>query len=312
MIGLMNLRRIDLNLLVALDALLAERHVTRAASQVGLSQPAMSNALRRLRHVLNDELLIRTSVGMEPTPRALELVEPVRHILRQAERILEAPDRFDPATSTLRFRIRMSDVLGYLLMPGLLASIRREAPGVMLEVVHLAPVDTIRALESNDIDVAVSMDLELPPSIRSEVLLNDRIVCVMSKHHPLARRRMTLPNFLEQDHIKVSISPVDGRYVDSELARLGKSRHIAVNVPHWLLVPHLLRQSTMISALSERLAERAGVGLACRDLPFPSDSFNWSLYWHRRHDATPAQTWLRTLLAKAAADLGGAGTSAEA
>src|ERR1700758_1485715 len=121
----MNLRRVDLNLLVALDALLAERHVTRAALQIGLSQPAMSSALRRLRHLMKDELLIRTPFGMEPTPRALELAEPVRQILRQAERILEAPGHFDPGTSTTRFRVRMSDVLGYLLMPGLLDSIQR-------------------------------------------------------------------------------------------------------------------------------------------------------------------------------------------
>ena len=289
----MSLRRVDLNLLVALDALLAERHVTRAALQVGLSQPAMSNALRRLRHAMNDELLIRTPYGMEPTPRALELIEPVRQILRQAERVLESPNPFDPGTSTLRFRVRMSDVLGYLLMPGLLGLIRREAPGVTLDVVHLPPVDTVSALESNDIDLAVSMNLELPSSVRSSPLLDDRMVCVMSEHHSLARERLTLPKFLEQDHIKVSISPLDGRYVDGALARMGKARRVAVSVPHWLLVPHLLRRSTMVSVLSERLFERAGTGLAHRDLPFSSDVFSWSLYWHRRNDGAPAQRWLR-------------------
>lgn len=289
----MSLRRVDLNLLVALDALLAERHVTRAALQVGLSQPAMSNALRRLRHAMNDELLIRTPYGMEPTPRALELIEPVRQLLRQAERVLASPNSFDPGTSTLRFRVRMSDVLGYLLMPGLLGLMQREAPGVTLEVVHLPPVDTVSALESNDIDLAVSMNLELPSSVRSSPLLDDRMVCVMSAHHPLARERLTLPKFLKQDHIKVSISPLDGRYVDSALARMGKARRVAVSVPHWLLVPHLLRSSTMVSVLSERLFERAGTGLARRDLPFSSDIFSWSLYWHRRNDVAPAQRWLR-------------------
>jgi DNA-binding transcriptional LysR family regulator len=296
----MNLRRVDLNLLVALDALLAERHVTRAASQFGLSQPAMSNALRRLRHVMKDELLIRTPLGMEPTPRALELAEPVRQILRQAERVLEAPTRFDPGSSTIRFRVRMSDVLGYLLMPDLLGSMRREAPGVTLDVVHLPPVDTVTALESDDIDLAVSMDLAVTSLIHSRVLLDDRMVCVMSEQHPQARGRLTLSKFLQNDHIKVSISPLDGRYVDSALSKIGKSRRIAVNVPHWLLVPHLLRHSTMVSVLSEHLALRCEPGLVCHDLPFASSNFSWSLYWHRRNEATPAQRWLREKLTEAA------------
>jgi DNA-binding transcriptional LysR family regulator len=302
----MNLHRLDLNLLVALDALLAERHVSRAALQVNLSQPAMSHALRRLRTVLKDELLIRTPSGMEPTPRALELAEPVRHILRQAERLLESASRFEPATSTLRFRIRMSDVLGFLLMPELIRSLQREAPGVTLDVVHLPPGATVGALESDEIDLAVSMHLDVPSAIRSSTLLADRMVCVMAHDHPLARRRLTLANFLQQGHIKVSMSPLDGRYVDSELARIGKSRHIAVNVPHWLLVPHLLQGSALLSVVSERLAARAGAGLVRRDLPFSSHSFSWSLYWHRRNDGSPAQAWLRARLADAAAACGAA------
>lgn len=292
----MNLRRVDLNLLVALDALLAERHVTRAALQIGLSQPAMSNALRRLRHMMKDELLIRTPSGMEPTPRALELIDPVRQILRQAERVLEAPGQFDAANSTLRFRVRMSDVLGYLLLPGLLAALRREAPGVTLDVVHLPPVDTVTALEADDVDLAVSMDLALSPSIRSTALLDDRMVCVMSSQHVLANKRLTLARFLEQDHIKVSISPLDGRYVDSALAKMGKHRQVALNVPHWLLVPHLLSGSTMVSVLSELFAKRISPDLVRHALPFSCATFSWSLYWHRRYDAAPAHQWLRGVL----------------
>lgn len=299
----MNLRRLDLNLLVALDALLSERHVTRAAMRIGLSQPAMSNTLRRLRDVMKDELLIRTPVGMEPTPRALELVQPIRQILRQAERILEAPERFDPATASHRLRIRMSDVLGYLLLPGLMARIRRQAPGVSLEVVHLPPVDTVAALETDAIDLAVSMDLELSSSVRGSALLEDRMVCVMSERHPLAHKRLTLPAFLAQHHIKVSISPLDGRYVDGALAKMGTSRKVALNVPHWLLVPRLLSDSSMVSVLSERYAKLVGAGLVLHGLPFPGTDFNWSLYWHRRYDATPVHCWLREMLNETARDL---------
>lgn len=297
----MNLRSVDLNLLVVLDALLAERHVTRAANRIGLSQPAMSSALKRLRHLMQDDLLIRTAAGMEATPRALELVEPVRQLLRQAERVLETAAFFDPAHSNMRLRLRMSDVLEQLLLPGLLRALECEAPGVTLDIVHLSPTQTITALENDEIDLAVSMELQHSTAVRAADLLQDRMVCVMSEHHPLAGETLTLERFLEQAHLKVSMSPTDGRYVDAALSRMGKARKVSVNVPHWLVVPHLLRHSAMVSVMSEHLARRAGEGLLLQELPFDSDHFNWSLYWHRRHDATPAQRWLRAKLFEAAA-----------
>lgn len=300
----MNLRSVDLNLLVVLDALLSERHVTRAADRVGLSQPAMSSALKRLRHLMQDDLLIRTATGMEATPRALELIEPVRQLLRQAERLLESAADFDPASSSIRLRLRMSDVLAHLLMPALLRVFENEAPGVTLDIVHLSPVETIAALENDDLDLAVSMDLQHSTAIRAADLLDDRMVCVMADHHPLAKEPLVLERFLEQRHIKVSMSPTDGRYVDAALSNMGKARKVAVNVPHWLVVPHLLRHSSMVSVMSEHLARQAGDGLISLELPFDSAHFNWSLYWHRRNDATPAQRWLRAKLFDAAASVG--------
>lgn len=249
---------------------------------------------------MQDDLLIRTASGMEATPRALELTEPLRQLLRQAERLMESTAFFDPAHSSMRFRLRMSDVLEYLLMPGLLAALEREAPGVTLDIVHLSPMQTVAALEDDDIDLAISMELDHSREIRSEPLLQDRMVCVMADHHPLAGQALTLALFLEQAHLKVSMSPSDGRYVDAALARIGKSRRVAVNVPHWLAVPHLLRHSSMVSVMSEHLANLAGDGLSLHELPFDSAQFNWSLYWHRRNEATAAQRWLRAKLFEAA------------
>lgn len=301
----MNLRSVDLNLLVALDALLTEKHVTRAATKVGLSQSAMSSALGRLRMLMRDELLIRNATGMEPTPRALELEEPLRQLLRQAERLLESDGSFDPATMTGHFRLRMSDVLEYLLMPPLLAQLEQEAPGVTLDVVHLSPGQTVTALEADDIDIAVSMDLEHAGAVQAMPLFDDRMVCVMAKDHPCAAEALTLDLFLSLPHLKVSISATDGRYVDARLAGMRRARHVVLNVPHWLVVPHLLRHSSMVAVMSARLAECfVEDGLVLKALPFESAGFHWSMYWHRRHDGVPAQTWLREKLREAAKPMG--------
>lgn len=301
----MNLRQIDLNLLVVLDALLTEAHVTRAAATIGLSQSAMSSALGRLRALLGDELLVRTATGMQPTPRALELAQPLRQLLRQAERLLASDHAFDPKTASLRLRVRMSDVLEYLLLPKLLANLRRDAPHIALDIVHLPPLPTLTALQADEVDLAVSMELDHAGAIRSTPLFRDRMVCVLDRHHPAARGAMTLERFLEAPHLKVSMNPNDGRYVDTALSGMHQARHVALNVPQWLVVPHLLKGSAMIAVMSERLARGfADDNLAIRDLPFSSAALNWSLYWHRRYDNAPPQTWLRAQFQAVAAALG--------
>jgi DNA-binding transcriptional LysR family regulator len=181
-----NLRSVDLNLLVALDALLRELHVTRAADCIGLSQPAMSNALARLRHIFKDELLVRTPTGMQATPRALKLMEPTRQVIRQIERVFESDPGFDPRQSDRIFAVRLSDLLQLLLLPSLLERIGPEAPAVAFVIVHPPPAPrTVEALEKDEIDLAVSMGLEHPGPIRAEVLFSDRMVCVMRRTHPL-------------------------------------------------------------------------------------------------------------------------------
>lgn len=299
----MNLRSVDLNLLVILDALLTEQHVTRAARRVGLSQPAMSNALRRLRQTLDDELLVRTPGGMELTPRGAELAEPVRQWLRGAERLLESASTFEPAHSALRLRLRMSDVLERLLMPGLVEVLQAEAPGITIDLVHLPPDATIAALERDEVDLAVSMDLQTPGTIREAELLQDRMVCAMARGHPLARGELTLERFLAARHIKVSLSPLDGRYIDAALSRMGRARTIAINLPHWLVVPHLLARSTYIAVMSGHLATRSPQPLVLRKPPFANTDFSWRLYWHRRNDNVPASRWLRGKLMGIAAAL---------
>ena len=290
----MNLRSIDLNLLVALDALLSERHVTRASDKVGLSQPAMSNALSRLRGMFADELLVRTATGMKPTPRALELVDPLRQLLRQIERVLESDSGFDPATAQRTFTIRMSDILACMLLPQLVAQ-GRASPGIGYNVLHLPPALTIDALERDEIDLAVSMGLDHSNAIRSHKLLRDRMVCIMRKAHPIARKKtIAFDDFIAQEHMKVSMSPTDLRFVDDVLGEMGHQRKIALNVPHWLVVPHVLKQSDLVAVMPGHLATTLmDNDLKMFDVPFESEPFSWNMYWHRRYDQSNANRWLR-------------------
>lgn len=301
----MNLRSVDLNLLVALNALLTDLHVSRAAERISLSQPAMSNALSRLRHIFKDELLVRTANGMQATPRAIELAEPVKRLLRQLERLLDSESTFDPAVTTRSFSVRLSDLLSRLLLPAVSKTIEATAPFAQLDVVHYSPTQTVEALEKDEIDLAISMGLAHSNSIKSVVLMRDRMVCVMREGHPAAQRSLTMETFLQSSHLKVSMSPTDLRFVDDVLARQGLTRRVAVNVPHWLLVPHVLRNSSLLSVMPRRLAfAMVAEDLAIRDLPFASDPFEWSMYWHRRHDASRDLNWLRSIFVDAARDLG--------
>jgi len=289
----MSLRSVDLNLLVALDALLSERHVTRAADRIGLSQPAMSNALGRLRAMFGDELLVRTATGMQPTARAIELAEPLRQVLRQVERVLESDAGFDPESSERAFTIRMSDILAFLILPPLMAR-KPAASRMAYNILHLSPAETVEALERDEIDVAISMGLDHSNAIRAEKILTDRMVCVMRASHPVARRRFTFETFLAQEYVKQSMSPTDMRFVDNVLAAMGHERRITLNVPHWLVVPHVLKQTDLLIVMPGRLAAALNDdGLLARDLPFESAPFDWMMYWHRRHDQSNANRWLR-------------------
>ncbi|TXI84982.1 HTH-type transcriptional regulator LeuO [Cupriavidus sp. H19C3] len=300
----MNLRALDLNLLVIFDALMSERHVTRAANKIAMSQPAMSNALARLRHIFKDELFIRGAGGMEPTPRALELGEAVQQILRQTERLLSSDVEFDPATSDREFTVRMSDLVGYLTLPRISEVLTNDAPGVSLNILHMAPERTLKSLESDQLDLGLSMELNHSSSIRAEPLFQDRMVCIMRAKNPAASKPMTLRRFLSAGHLRVSMSPTDIRFVDNILAAQGLQRRVVLNVPHWLLVPKILESTDLLAVTSEKLARHfLDDRLVLARLPFDTPQFHWNMYWHRRYDRSHAHTWLRAQVKRACAGI---------
>jgi DNA-binding transcriptional LysR family regulator len=289
-----NLRSIDLNLLVFFDALMSERHVTRAANKVAISQSAMSNALSRLRHVFKDELFIRTSKGMEPTTRAIELGQSIGQILQQTSRLMFSDTNFDPLKSSRSYLIRMSDLIGSLVLRNLINNLEHAAPNISLDILHISPEKTVDLLESDQLDIALSTDLKHNSSIKSKKLISDRMVCILNKNHPLARDKLTLKRFLDCQHLRVSMSPTDIRFVDNVLANKGYSRKVTLNVPHWLLVPNILKKTNLIGVISERLASSfTDDDLILRPLPFKANNFYWTMYWHRRYEHNQSHQWLR-------------------
>lgn len=290
-------RAVDFRLLLAFDALLSERHVSRAAAAVGLSQPAMSHALAKLRQQFDDPLLARTSTGFEPTPKALELIDPVRDAIRQVTGLFTGGSTFEPLTCTDAFTVRMGDMNEVLFLPGLLRRLQESAPGIALTVQHLPPSETVRALEASAIDFAVSALIKHSKSVHSLELAKDRMVCVMRRDHPAASSQLTARDFLALRHLRIVQSAGDTRFIEEALLKRGLQRKIMATTPHWLAASYLIESTDLVTALSESMVRQLnGDGrFAVRPLPVGGNAFSWRLYWHRRYDARPAHRWIRTM-----------------
>lgn len=304
-----NLEGLDLNLLVALRALLAERHVTKAAARVGLSQPAMSHALARLRALLGDPLLVRTSSGMQPTARAEAMTVPLERALEDLGRVLASPDAFDPARSTRKFRIATNDYMELVLFPRLLARLWREAPGIDVRVRNLEARSNEDLAEAR-IDLAMGVvgsfgAPEAPQGIRTKRLVSDRFVCVVRDGHPTVKKRLSLDEFVALPHALVAPRGESGSVVDTALAALGKKRRVAVEVPHFLVAPHVVRETDVVLTLAARVANSLGPLLGLRQLapPIGLEGFSMMMVWHERQHADAAHAWLRALIAEVAKEL---------
>lgn len=294
----MNLSRIDLNLLVAFDALLSEQSVTRAAQRLGLSQPAMSSALGRLRRLLDDPVLIRTPTRMVPTARAMELVAPVRQILQQVESALATPAPFDPASSTRRFRIATVDYVELVLLPALLRELSHTAPGVALDISLIGPDYPEEQLQNGKLDLAIGFAHNLPPELHSRILMKDRFICVVRADHPGVGKRLTLEQYVALQHVMVSPRGSVTGVVDQALATQGLERRLAATVPHFLAAPHVVAHSDYIVTLAGRVARIYAAFLPIRLVkpPVVLPEFRIAMAWHARAEHDPALTWLRETL----------------
>jgi len=292
-----NLAQVDLNLLVALDALINERHVTRAGERVGLSQPAMSNALARLRVMFHDELLVRVGKEYQLTALAQELRAPLHELLQLAEETVQRRPRFDPAKDVRRFSIVASDYAAYLVLQPLLLRVSREAPGVALQIRHSSGQPEKLTSDIN-IGLWPSPDLaeaELP----FEVLFQDRWVCAVWSGNRRVEDTITLEQYMRLPHVVygTGIDQVRGM-ADRMVRNTGMPRHIQASAESFFVLPFMLQGSELVAFVHERLGQKLAQAADIRLVEplFETPPVAEAMYWHTRNTSDPAHVWLRNQL----------------
>jgi DNA-binding transcriptional LysR family regulator len=293
---------VDLNLLLALDALLRERSVTRAGAALGISQPATSHALARLRELFDDELLVRRSNDMEPTALAESLIAPLADVLARIEALLWRDHAFDPATADRELVIAMTDFVEATLMPAALPGLGLGA-GLRLRLRRLGGELPERALADGDIDLAVGTILSPPGTMRVSTLYREAFVAIVRRDHPCLAAPLTPGAYAALSHVLIA-APGDGPgIVDVALESHGLRRNVVLRTPHFLTVAPLVAASDLICTMPRRIAHAASQRheLAVIDPPIPLRSFDVSMYWHARRERDPAVRWLRDQLRAAAA-----------
>jgi len=287
-----DLSRIDLNLLVILDALLSEQHVTRAAERLHLSQPAVSHALARLRDVLGDPLLVRAGSTLVPTARALELVAPLAEALAQVQSLL-APNTFDPATARRTFRVAMSDYGAAIILPGLIRTLRREAPGIDLQISHASREGMLDGVLNGDIDLAAGVFPEMPNELRSSVLFEERYVCLLDRRRLPADGVLDLPTYLSRPHVLLEMRGSGTPEIERALTALRERRRVAISLPHWSVAPQLISGTDLILTVSSRsVRDIDQQQLIVLPPPFEIAPFTFVLAWHKRRGGDQALNWL--------------------
>jgi DNA-binding transcriptional LysR family regulator len=303
----MDFHGIDLNLLVAFDALMDERNVTRAAARVGVSQPAMSAALSRLRNLLGDPLFLRSAAGLLPTPRARDLAEPLAQALRQIEATLVRAPSFEPGKAALAFNLGLSDYPAFVLLPALVQALAQQAPGVSLNVHAFTDRDrAVDLLDAGTIDAAIGVaPTQADARILTRAVLRDEFVTILAKNHPAARRGMGLRGFLALSHVLVSPEGHRHGLVDQALAQLGRQRTLGLTLPHMFAAPAVVARTRMAATLLKRVAlgSPAARQLVMFPPPVALPEAVFMLVWHRRSEANPAQAWLRGMIESTAAAL---------
>ena len=291
----------DLGLLLTLDALLQEGSVTKAARRVGLSTPAMSHALSRIRDRLADPLLVRAGRGMVLTPRAETLRPQVQALVAEARRVLEPEHPFVPAKLQRKFVVLLTDYVLAVLGASWDRLLCEEAPHVALRMLPNTP-DDAALLRDGTADLAIGIYGTLLPELRLRPLLTDRFVCAVRKDHPHIGKRLTLDEFVKLDHIQIAPRGKPGGYVDDMLHERGLSRRVARAIPYFHSALYLVAQSDYIVTVSERVANLFAEPLGLRLLPppLPLRPYALSMVWHPRFDADPAHSWLREKLLRAA------------
>lgn len=296
--------KVDVHLLACLDALVSEAHVTRAAERMNMSQPAMSNALGRLRDLFTDPLLVRTANGMSPTERAEEIVNDLRPAIRTIDALLTSSGPFVPAQAALTFNIMTSDYGALMVLPNLMANLQREAPKVRIGIRYARPLQMREQLENGDTGVVLGFYQDVQEGLYSSVVHSDYIACIARKgRFGAADEIPTLDAYMSSKHAYFAGAGTDvvstiERMVDQTLLEQGLRRDIALRIANVMVLPHVVAQSDLLAALPRLGAERlsAGLPISIHPLPIKVPEFKLAMIWHERTHQDPAHKWLRSAI----------------
>jgi DNA-binding transcriptional LysR family regulator len=292
------LKDIDLNLLVVFQRLLIDRRVSAVAESLGLSQPGVSNALARLRKLTDDPLFLRTPKGMEPTPFAQALAEPTAHALEVIHSAFNQRATFDPATSKRAFKVGMTDIGEIYFLPRLMKELARAAPNVSLSTVRNTAVNLQDEMESGQLNLAIGLLPQLKAGYFQRRLFKQHYVCMFRRGHPLDKRTMSLDAFAAAEHVVVVAEGTGHAKADEFMLRRKVHRKVVLTVPHYVAVGHILHDSDLVATVPERLAQALvePFGLSYVRHPAKLPEMAISLFWHGRYHKDPAITWLRSLI----------------
>lgn len=290
----MRLNQLDLNLFLVFDAVYQQRNLTRAAEVLNITQPAVSNALTRLRDKLNDPLFVRTTEGMTPTPLSENIIGRVQEGLQLLYISATEGDVFDPAATDKVFRISMNDMTESMMLPGLVERLQREAPGVGLECHYVPRTDIERELTAGTLDFAIDVPQMTSNQVCHESLLTQRNVCVVRRDHPLIGDSISLTEYLALKHIRVSARRKGESFEDIALNRLGRKRHVQLRVQHHQVSPQLVERTDMALTIPITMAHK--YNLKVLELPYELAPVDMHLFWHKSADRDKANLWMRGLL----------------
>jgi DNA-binding transcriptional LysR family regulator len=294
----MDLKDLDLNLLIVFNELMRQPRVSAVAEALDLSQPAVSNALKRLRRALGNELFVHTPRGMRPTPFAEQIAEPIAAALSSLESTLTQHASFDPATSHRSFVIAMTDVGEIYFMPQLMSALASQAPHVNVSTVRNTAVNLRDEMEAGRVDLAVGLLPQLKTGFFQRRLFNQRYVCMFRRGHPLDRGEMTLDDFVGAEHVVIISAGTGHGHVDELLEEQGIHRRVRLTVPHFVGVAHILHSTDLVATVPERLAERSvqPFGLTYVGHPASLPPSSISVLWHSRMHHDAGNQWLRSLM----------------
>ncbi|UPQ84648.1 MULTISPECIES: LysR family transcriptional regulator [Pseudomonadaceae] len=287
----MNLNKVDLNLFIVFDAIYTEANLTRAGQIVGITQPAVSNALARLRETFNDPLFVRTAQGMVPTPMAQNIIGPVRNALQLLRVSVQESRTFNPLQANKTFRISMTDLTEAVVLPPLFQRLRRLAPNVKIESMLAKRRETTKELAAGRLDFAMDAPLNTDPQVRHVKLLEDRYVCAMRRGHPMAKDKLSVEEYLSLSHIHISSRRSGLGMVDLALGKMGQQRKIGLRSQHYMMATQVIQQTDMAVTVPERFARRHDLHQV--PLPVEIPPLETHIYWHESTDQDPANRWMR-------------------